>query len=200
MNYFSFTGIIAVAGAALFSVLPLSGAEKLPPPRREHKGPHVRNMRLNAMVWRVFSQLDDAERKKMQELQRSNPEEFASAMRALVDKYEKLEQERIKKLSDLIEKYRKTNDKNERAKLKSEVAKMEKERFDHRLANFAKMIEGTKRRVALMEEDLNKRKAKKEAIVEARVEALLSGELPVGPPQHPRPMRKGPPRPPFHRK
>ena len=105
MNYFSFTGIIAVAGAALFSVLPLSGAEKLAPPRREHKGPNVRNMRRTAMVWRVFSQLDDAERKKMQELQRSNPEEFASAMRTLVDKYEKLERARVEKLSALMPKH-----------------------------------------------------------------------------------------------
>ena len=202
MNYLSFAGVLAAAGAALFAVLPLQGGEKAPhhPPRREHKAPGMRNMGRNAMMWRVFSQLDDAERKKMQELQRNNPEEFASSMRALVEKYEKLERARVEKLSALIEKYRKSSDKEERTKLKNEIARMEKERFDKRLEGLAKMIEGTKRRVALMEADLNKRKAKKEAIIDARVEALLSGELPVAPPQHPRPMRKGPPRPPFHRK
>ena len=166
-------------------------------PHRFRGGDRVDNMRRNAMIWRVFSELDDAERKKMQELQRENPEKFALEMRSRAEAFEKQEQEKVQKLLSLIDRYRKSSDKEERAKLKAEIAKTEKERFNKRLAGHERVINSTKRRLALMEEELAKRKAKKDAIVEARVEALLSGELPVMQPFNHSPGGKGAPRPHF---
>ena len=151
----------------------------------------IRGMKRNALVWRVFSQLSEPERKKMQELQRNNPEQFALEMRKLADQYEQQENAWRQKMLSLVEKYRKSTDKTEREKLKAEVVKMEKERFEKRLNDLERTIAATKKRVAFMEEDLKKRKARSAAIVEARVDAILSGELPVTVPPHFQP-RRGP--------
>ena len=191
MEYSKMTGFMIFAGAAVLALSPLC-AGKLPPPKAR-SGAGMRGMRRNVMVWRVFSQLSDAERKKMHELQRSNPEAFSAEMRKLIDKFEQKERARIRKLQSLIDQYRKSNDKAERSRLKAEVAKMEKELFNQRLAGLSRTIINAKRRVAMMEEELNKRKAKAHDIVEARVDALLTGELPVV--SYP-PRRNVPPRPP----
>ena len=189
MNY-SRSALITLAAALFFAVLTPLYAEKRPPMDMNGRG---RGMRGNAVFWRVFSELSDAERKKMQELQRNNPEEFAAEMRKRVEAHEKKIQAKIEHLSALIGKYRKSTDEKERAKLKDELIKLEKEQFEQRLAGMARTIANTKQRVALMEKELEKRNAKKDAIVEARVDALLSGELPV--PVSPRLRRGGPPHP-----
>ena len=190
MEHSKITRFMTIAGAAVLTLSPLC-AEKLPPPR-ERSAAVMRGMRRNAMSWRVFSQLSDAERKKMHELQRSNPEAFSAEMRKLVDKFEQQERTRIQKLKSLIEQYRKSSDKDERNRLKAEVAKMEKEIFNKRLAGLSRTISNAKRRVAMMEQEYKKRKAKADDIVKARVDALLTGELPVW--SFP-PRRNAPPRP-----
>ena len=119
-------------------------------------------------------------------------EAFAAEMRKLVDKFEQQERTRIQKLKSLIEQYRKSSDKDERNRLKAEVAKMEKEIFNKRLAGLSRTISNAKRRVAMMEQEYKKRKAKADDIVKARVDALLTGELPVL--SFP-PRRNAPPRP-----
>lgn len=178
-------------------MVPPRGRGEMPPHRFRGGDRRAENMYRNAMIWRVFSELDDAERKKMQELQRENPEKFALEMRSRAEALEKKELEMVRKLQSLIEKYRNSSDKEERAKLKSEISRMEKERFNKRLAGHERIINSTKRRLAMMQEELEKRKAKKEAIVEARVEAMLSGELPVMQPFNQAPGGKGAPRPHF---
>jgi hypothetical protein len=190
--------MIVCLGALLFVLTPLygeksssvgAGKRPLPPPGKG-RGPHHYGMRRNAVFWRVFSQLSEPERKKMQELQRNEPEKFTAEMRKLAEKYEQRELAWRNKLTSLIEKYRKSSDKNERSKLKAEITVMEKERFDQRIAGLTRTIAGAKRRVAMMEEDLKKRKDKAAAIVDARVEALLNGEIPVMPPRRSIPPRK----------
>lgn len=185
--------VIAVFSGTLLAAEKTPG--QTPPPSAHAKpgpgGHRMKGMRRNALIWRVFSQLNETERKKMQELQRSNPEAFAAEMRKLAEQYEKKENAWRQKMVLLTGKYRKSTDKTERARLKAEVMKMEKERFGRRLSGLERTISATKKRVALMEQELNKRKERAEAIVEARVEALLSGELPLmGPP------RRGPGAPP----
>ena len=180
--------VVVLSCTAMMAVTPLC-AEKSPAPQ-PGRG-KMRGMRRNALVWRVFSQLSEPERKKMQELQRNNPEQFMLEMRKLADKYEQQENAWRQKMLSLVEKYRKSTDKAEREKLKAEVVKMEKERFDKRLNGLERTIADTKRRVALMEEELKKRKARSGAIVEARADAILSGELPVAGPPHFQP-RRGP--------
>ncbi|MBR7138141.1 MAG: hypothetical protein IKD44_01205 [Lentisphaeria bacterium] len=195
MNYSRLAGVMAAVGALLLTVTPLS-AEKTPPAKEPGKGARMRRMRRNAVLWRVFSQLNDAERKKMHDLQRNNPEAFTVEMRKLVDKYEQLERARNERLLSLIDKYRKSKDEKERAKLKDELTRMEKERFEQHLAGLSRTIANTRQRLAFMEKELNKRKAKKEAIVDARVEAMLTGKIPVFAPQGPPPPPPGPPGPP----
>ena len=192
-----FVKMAVCLGALLLGLAPLYGekaspvgAGKRPLPPGKGRGPHHYGMRRNAVFWRVFSQLSEPERKKMQELQRNDPEKFAAEMRKLAEKYEQRELAWRNKLTSLIEKYRKSSDKNERSKLKAEITVMEKERFDQRIAGLTRTIAGAKRRVAMMEEDLKKRKDKAAAIVDARVEALIKGEIPVMPPRRVMPPRK----------
>lgn len=182
---------VVVLSSAFMAVLSPLAAEKLPSP--PPGGAKMRGMKRNALMWRVFSQLTEPERKKMQELQRSNPEQFSIEMRKLADKYEQQENAWRRKMHSLVEKYRSSTDKAEREKLKAEVVKMERERFNKRLNGLARTIAATKRRVAIMEQELNKRKERAAEIVDARAEAILTGELPVDPqPHHRFPPRKGP--------
>jgi hypothetical protein len=189
---------IALFSGTLFAAERVPG--KVPPPPVHGMpgagGHRMKGMRRNALIWRVFSQLNETERKKMQELQRSDPEAFAAEMRKLAEQYEKKENAWHRKMMLLTEEYRKSTDKNQRAKLKAEVMKMEKERFGKHLTGLEKTIAATKKRVALMEQELKKRKERADAIVEARVDAILSGELPLmGPPRRgtgaPPPRRGG---------
>lgn len=189
MNNAKIVTIAVLSAGIMASPAPLC-AEKLPPPPQQGNM-KMRRMRRNAIVWRVFSQLSEPERRKMQELQRNNPEAFTQKMRELADKYEQQENAWRNKMTALVEKYRKSTDKAEREKLKAEVVKMERERFNKRLTGLERTIAATKRRVALMEQELKKRKARSGAIVEARADAILSGELPVAGPSHFQP-RRGP--------
>ena len=210
--------LIAVGGGSMLEAENVpAGAPVAPPAAQEKQNPgggRMRGMRRNALIWRAFSQLNETERKKMQDLQRSNPEAFAAEMRKLAEQYEKKENAWREKMELLTEKYRKSTDKAERSKIKAEMMKMEKVRFDKRLGDLEKTIAATKQRVALMEQDLKKRKERSDAIVEARVEAILSGELPLsgaGPVRPPMmgaprrgpgapPMRRGMDMPPPHRR
>lgn len=190
-----------VSSVSLYAGKPVPPPEKMPHPGKRalpEKGKPKWGMRGNAIMWRVFSQLDDGERKRLQTLQRNNPEQFTAEMRKLAEKYEKQERAWYSKMTFLIEKYRKSTDKEERSKLKAEIARMEKVRFDQRVAGLERTIAGAKRRVAMMERELEKRRTKAAAIIEARVEALLAGEIPVmpHPPRGHRPPR--PPHPPRH--
>ena len=208
-------GIALLSGAVLLSTGALWAAppEQGAPPfqgkqgdgpgrmgRRPGKGPGMMRPGMRpgaargAAMWRAFSLLDEAERKKMLELQRNDPDKFFAEMRRLSAEFEKQEQARLKKLQCLIDKYRTSTDKAERERLKTELTKMEKAQFDKRIAGLTRTVESTKRRLALMEQGLKERKEKADAIVDARVEALLSGEIPVAP-AYPAPhMRQGPPR------
>ena len=177
-------------------MFPGRDGRKMPPPGRGFGGPG-----RGAAMWRVFSRLDEPTRKKMLELQRNDPEKFFVEMRRLTEEYTKKDQLRRQQMQALIDKYRASTDKAEREKLKAELTRMEKAQFARHIAGLSSTIESTKRRLAFMEKELNKRKEKADAIVEARVEALLSGELPVSPPDHRRgprpggPPHKTPPRP-----
>ena len=204
-------GIALLSGAVLLSTGALWAAppEQGAPPhfrnkqgegpgkmaRRPGMGPGMRQgAARGAAMWRAFSQLDENERKKMLELQRNDPDKFFAEMRRLSAEFEKREQARLQKLQCLIDKYRTSTDKAERDRLKAELTKMEKAQFDKRIAGLTRTVESTKRRLALMEQGLKERKEKADAIVDARVEALLSGEIPVAP-SYPAPhMRQGPPR------
>ncbi len=208
------SGAVLLSAGALHAAPPEPGA---PPPfrgkpgegpgkmgRRPGKGPGMMGpMRPGMMrpgaargaaMWRAFSLLDEAERKKMLELQRNDPDKFFAEMRKLSAEFEKQEQARLKKLQCLIDKYRNSTDKAERERLKAELTKMERAQFDKRIAGLTRTVESTKRRLALMEQGLKERKEKADAIVDARVEALLSGEIPVAPAFPPAHMRQGPPR------
>ena len=194
-----FSGFAKIALGCMVSATVLCGAEKTAQPSPE-KGEKVAqntvrsrsNRRGNALIWRVFSQLPENERKKMQELQRNNPEQFAAEMRKIAEKYEQQENAWLKEMNSLVKSYRESSDKNERARLKAEISRLEKGRFEKRLQGFEKMIAATKKRVELMEQDLKKRKEHSKEIVEARVEAILSGEIPVGPAFMPHPRKPGP--------
>ena len=194
-----FSGFAKIALGCMVTANVLCGAEKTvqPSPGKGEKPAQNTvkprsDRRGNALIWRVFSQLPENERKKMQELQRNNPEQFAAEMRKIAEKYEQQENAWLKEMNSLVRSYRECSDKNERARLKAEISRLEKSRFEKRLQGFEKMIAATKKRVELMEQDLKKRKEHSKEIVEARVEAILSGEIPVGPAFMPPSRKPGP--------
>ena len=193
------SGFAKIALSCMMTASALCGAEKVQPPAQgsaEQPAPNAVRprgaRRGNALMWRVFSQLPENERKKMQELQRNNPEQFAVEMRKITEKYEQKENAWFKEMTSLVKSYRECTDKNEQARLKAEITRLEKSRFEKRLQGFEKMIAATKKRVELMEQDLKKRKEHSKQIVEARVEAILSGEIPVAPAFMPHPRKPGP--------
>lgn len=193
------SGFAKIALGCMVTASVLCGAEKTAQSAPETgKAPHQSGIntrggrRGNALIWRVFSQLPENERRKMQELQRNNPEQFAAEMRKIAEKYEQQENAWLKEMNSLVRSYRESSDKNERARLKAEISRLEKSRFEKRLQGFEKMIAATKKRVELMEQDLKKRKEHSKEIIEARVEAILSGEIPVGPAFMPHPRKPGP--------
>ena len=172
--------IVMIAGGIAAAAIPLGAGEKaLPVPER-------RKIFRGHMAWRAFSQLNEPERKKMQALQRSDPERFAAEMKLLAEKYEKKEIAWRGKMRALIAQYRRSSDVKEKEKIKAEITKMETERFQQRISALAKTIAVNKLRVAMMEKELKKRRERSKDIVEARVDAILTGEIPLTPalPKH----------------
>ena len=120
------SGAVLLSTGALWAAPPEQGA---PPPfkgkqgegpgrmgRRPGLGPGMMRPGMRpgaargAAMWRAFSLLDEAERKKMLELQRNDPDKFFAEMRRLSAEFEKQEQARLKKLQCLIDKYRTSTD------------------------------------------------------------------------------------------
>jgi len=177
----------------------LSGAPQDPPaPPQKDAGqqvpPQGRRRRMRgAMIWRAFARLDKNKQKELLALQHSDPEKFSVEMRKIGEQFFKEEQQRRSKVRAIVEKYQKSKDAKEKESLKKELTELERVEFQRSLDELSKILEESRRRVAFLEGELNKRSKNAGPAVDARVDALLKGEIRLDMPPPP-PPRERPPR------
>ena len=128
------------------------------------------------------------ERRKMQQLQREDPEKFHEVMRAKADELFSKRRQRWESLRQLAEKCRNAATPEEKEQLKRQLtAEVEKDFRAHLAAN-RRQLEEMKRRTAYLEAELQRREQNCDEAVSARVEAMINGEKP---PQMPDSRRFG---------
>ncbi len=125
--------------------------------------------------WRAFGRLENDERLKLMELQRSDPEAFQQKLRELGEALYKEEAARIAELRKQVSAFRAASTDEERNRLREQITTMVREDFQQRLDESRRQLQEMKRRAAQFEKELDKRAANAEKAVAARVDALLSG-------------------------
>ena len=174
-----------VFGALLVSARP--APEKRPSPlARTGEERHSRH------IWRAFGELSDAERKEMLQLQRENPEKFLEVMKKKAEAFFKAEKAERQLIADLAQKYRSEKNKSRKEKIKQELSELLKKRFNKRLSINRKHVENMKKRTRILEQELDKRAANSEKIIQVQLSAVLEGKE-LRPPR--RPYRGVKPRP-----
>ena len=168
--------------AIVLSALAVS-ARPAPENRPPHHGPAGEG-RLSRHIWRAFGELSDAERKEMMQLQRENPDKFLEVMKKKAEAFFKAEKAERQLLADLVQKYRAEKNKAAKEKIKNEISEILTKRFNKRLALNRKHVESMKKRTQMLEQELDKRAANSEKIINFQLEAMLQGrELrPMRPP------------------
>jgi len=167
----------------------------MPPPPGEAETPPPANRKpprhngVGPAMWRAFSRLTEAQRQELMKLQNTDPEQFRAKMRALGEALRKEEHTRFEELMKLVERCRVSKDEKEKAALKTEIIARIRKHYLERLEDNKRQLEEMKRRTERLEKELAKRQKNADAIVKARAEALIRGELP--PP--PKPRKPGPP-------
>lgn len=178
--------VVCAAAAGVFA------AEAVPAMQPERRG----DARMSRHIWRAFGELSDAERKQMLQLQRENPAKFQEEMQKKAEAFLEAERTERKQFEDLVQTYRNCKDAAQKQKIKTEIAQMLKKRFNKRLENNRKHIESMKRRTAILEQELDKRAANADKILELQLNAILEGKE-IRPPRRPerRPERRPGPKP-----
>lgn len=157
-----------------------------PPPERDSE----RRFRFGPGIWQAFSRLEPEERRKMQQLQRDDPEKFHEVMRAKADELFAKRRQRREALHKLAEQCRNAATAEEKEQLKRQLAAEVEKDFRAHLAANRRQLEEMKRRTARLEAELKRREQNCDKAVAAMVEALVSGEKPPRPPDSRRFDRK----------
>lgn len=154
------------------------------PPRHPRYFQFAGNQRPDSHqnFWRIFSRLTPAEQKEMMNLQRTDPEKFRAAIHRKAEQIQAEQQLKRQKINELAGKIRNSKDEKETAELRKELHSILKAGFDARLAQMRRNIDVNKKRIARMEAELKKREDNAEAIVNASVDAVISGQK--RPPHH----------------
>ncbi len=164
---------------ALLAGFAVMAEEAAPPPQPPPGGPGARrDDRSGRMFWRAFSQLDEAERKELTELQSRDQEAFRKKMQQKAEEFRKKEEARELQLRKLIESYRKASDKEKEA-LKVQLAAFVREDFNRRLEESRRHLESMKQGVKTIEAELVKREKNADAAVNAAVEQMLQTGEPI---------------------
>ena len=170
--------LLSIFSMLAFSVSAQPPAAGTPPPGRPGEG------RLSRHIWRAFSELSDAERKEMMKLQRENPDKFMEVMKKRAEAFFKAEKAERQRISELAQKYRDTQNKSQKEKIRTEISTILKKRFDRRLSLNRKHVESMKRRTEMLEKELNKRAANADKIILVQLDAVLEGKE-LRPPRRP---------------
>jgi len=173
---------------------PENGREFLPPPPPPSQEMMQKKARFRRGpgIWRVFSRLSVQERKELMELQRKDPEKFRQLLQQKADSLFQSEQQERKALNELAKRCRSSKDETEKAELTRQLREKIAKRFQERLKEHRANLEENRRRLAMMEEELDKRTANADAVIDAQLADMLSGRQ-VKRPQHPqRPPHSAP--------
>ena len=160
---------------------PLPGMPKTPPMQGR---PAVRH-RENVLFWRVMSSLSKEERKTLMETQAKNPDEFRKEIQKRMEALRAKEAEMEQKFRRLTEDYRNTDSEEKRRQIRTELTAMVRERFMQRMADSERNLQDMKRRTAMLEKELARKKANADQEIERLADQILSGETPH--------FRQGPP-------
>ena len=161
-----------ISGATLFA--DNAAPDKMnKPPHRKVRG----KFKPAPWFWMAFSNLTPKERQEMLKLQREDPEKFRSEMARRADATMKAEMERRKKLSGLVEAYKKA-DGSKKAEIKAQIQNMIRENFKKRLTRSQMQLEELKERAEKLEKELALRAKAEDKIVDAVVNNILTGKFP----------------------
>lgn len=158
---------------------PADRATEAPRERRRPPRPdQYRRFRLGPGMWQAFARMEPEERKKMERLQREDPEKFQEVMRAKADELFRRREERRAALRKLADECRSAASDEEKARLKKQLtAEVDKDFREHLKAN-RRQLEEMKRRTVHLERELLRREENIDRAVAARVEAMINGEKP----------------------
>ncbi len=167
-----------VVGAGVWAAEPANG-ETPPPPPPDRSG---------RLIWRAFSQLSEAERKEMMELQARDQDAYRKKMQQKVEELRAREAASEARQKKLIADYRAATPEAKPA-LKAQLEAMVREGYFRRLNENRSHLAEMKRRVEWLSKELEKREKTADASIHEIVNGLLDGTIPVTPPER----RKGPP-------
>lgn len=179
--------LLGISAGAAESAAPPPPDELIPPPppgkqgRKEHG--------FGPFVWRAFSRLTEQQRQEMLKLQSNDPEQFRQKMRELGEALRKEDMARFAELRKAVDSYRASKDEAERAALKKKITAQVREHYMERLEDNKRQLEEMKRRTKFLEEELTKREANADRVIQVRVESILKGELPEPGKRPPKPER-----------
>lgn len=156
-----------------------------PSPKKE------KERRVSFVIWRVFSNLPDDERKKMMELQRTDPEKFRSIMTEKGKALIKADRERQNELRKLAAEYQSSSDTARKRELYKKIEESVRQNYFKRIEENRRHLAEMKRRTQDFEAELNKREKNADPAIKTRIEAILRGDV--------EPDRFPPPPPPPHR-
>ena len=141
--------------------------------------------RENVLFWRVMSSLSQEERKALIEIQAKNPDEFRKEIQKRMEALRAKEAETEQNFRRLTAEYRQTDSEETRRQIRTELTAMVRKRFMQRMADSERNLQDMKRRTAMLEKELARKKANADQEIERLADQILSGETPH--------FRQGPP-------
>lgn len=167
-------GLFADASAGDPPASPPRGGDRTPPP----PPPSPEQRGSDYWFWRAFSRLTEEERQELLKLQVSDAEQFHEKMRELGQALREEEKAGFEALLKLVEQYRAASDEKEKAALKQEIVERIRRHYMERLEDNKRRLEEMKHRTARLEDELRKREANAEDVIQTRAEGLIRGEKP----------------------
>ena len=122
---------------------------------------------------KFISELSPEDLEKLKKLNKDNPEAFREEMRKRMESKRGEFEEQNSKASELAGKFRKTNDDNEKAKIKTELRDSVKEEFERKMEMNSKRLEQAEKQLGEFKVKLDERKKKADEIIDGRVNDLL---------------------------
>lgn len=188
---FLFTVISAVCAAFSLCAEQVAPAQ-YQPKKTLHRGKFSRNRFHKAHgIWVAFAELSAEERQAMLKLQREDPEKFRTEMHKLGEEFFKAEKARRKELADLVEQYKKADDKN-KVELLEKIRTRVRDNFKRRLRQSRVQLDELQERAAKLEKELDRREKAEEKIVDAVVKNIISGRSKNFPHRRPAILNKAP--------
>ena len=189
MKKLLFLTVLAVFAVSAFcnDFKSFEGKPHRPAPRRKFAPPN--RFHKSHGMWMAFAELSAEERQAMLKLQREDPEKFRSEMHKLGEEFFKAEKLRRKELAELVEQYKKADEKDKAAILEN-IRKRVSDNFKRRLRQSRIQLNELQQRAEELEKELNRREKAEEKIVDAVVNSIVSGRRPpFAPKKRPAPLQ-----------